>query len=117
MQFIVYGIENSPEANGPMSPKQMEQLGELTREGFEKGILVTTGAAQATGTRVRQSAGKVSITDAPLIEAKELTGGFAVIRANSVEEALEYAKRFRAIVGDGVSEIVRIFGPEDFGTV
>jgi hypothetical protein len=65
---------------------------------------------------VRQSAGKVSITDAPLIEAKELTGGFAVIRANSVEEALEYANRFRAIVGDGVSEIVRIFGPEDFGT-
>jgi hypothetical protein len=52
-----------------------------------------------------------------LIEAKELTGGFAVIRANSVEEALDYAKRFRAIVGDGVSEVARIFGPEDFGTI
>jgi hypothetical protein len=33
----------------------------------------------------------------------------------SVEEAVEWAKRFRQIVGDGESEIVRIYGPDDFG--
>jgi len=117
MQFIVYSVENSPEAAGPPSPKQLEQLGDLTRDGIEKGIIVTTGALQASGRHIRLAGGKFSVTDAPLIEAKELTGGFAVIRANSPEEVLDYAKRFRLIVGDGVSEIVRIFGPEDFGTI
>ena len=32
----------------------------------------------------------------------------------SEEEAIEWSKRFRSIVGDGESEIVRIFGPDDF---
>ena len=55
------------------------------------------------------------MTDGPYIEAKELLGGFAVIQVNSLEEAIEWSKRFRQIVGDGESEIVRLFGPEDFG--
>ncbi len=58
---------------------------------------------------------KIRVTDGPFIEAKELTGGFAVIKAESLEEAIEWCKRFRTIVGDGESEIVRIFGPDDFG--
>jgi hypothetical protein len=57
-------------------------------------------------------AGKFSVTDGPFIELKELTGGFAVIQANSLEEAVEWCKRFRKIVGDGESEIVPIFGPQ-----
>ena len=51
-----------------------------------------------------------------IIEAKGLTGGFAVIRVNSLEEAIEWSKRFRSIIGDGESEIVQVFGPEDFGS-
>ena len=51
----------------------------------------------------------------PFIEAKELTGGFAVIQVNSLEEAIEWSKRFRQIVGEGETEIVQVFGPADFG--
>jgi hypothetical protein len=39
--------------------------------------------------------------------------GFAVIQAESLEEAIEWCKRFRQIVGDGESEIVPILGPDD----
>jgi hypothetical protein len=42
-------------------------------------------------------------------------GGWAVIRVKSLEEAIEWCKRFRKIVGDGESEIVQVFGPEDSG--
>jgi hypothetical protein len=55
------------------------------------------------------------VTDGPFIELKELMGGWAVIRAKSLEEAIEWCKRFRKIVGDGESEIVQVFGPDDFG--
>jgi hypothetical protein len=55
------------------------------------------------------------VTDGPFIEVKELLGGFAVIQTKSLEEAIEWCKRFRKIVGDGESEIVPIFGPDDFG--
>jgi hypothetical protein len=40
----------------------------------------------------------------------------AVIQVNSLEEAIEWSKRFRQIVGDGESEIVQVFGPDDFGS-
>ena len=57
------------------------------------------------------------MTDGPFIELKELTGGFAVIQVESLEEAIEWSKRFRKIVGDGESEIVQVFGPGDFDLV
>jgi len=50
-------------------------------------------------------------------EALEPTYQQLILRLRASEEVLDYAKRFRLIVGDGVSEIVRIFGPEDFGTI
>jgi hypothetical protein len=41
---------------------------------------------------------------------------FGASRQNpSTEKAIEWSKRFREIVGDGESEIVQLFGPDDFG--
>ena len=37
-------------------------------------------------------------------------GGFALVEVRSQEEAIELAKRFRKIVGDGESEIRQVFG-------
>ena len=82
---------------------------------MKAGVLVTTGSLQPTGTRVRLSSGKYSVTDGPYIEAKELMGGFAVLQVKSLEEAIAWTKRFRDIVGEGESEIVPILGPADFG--
>ena len=77
--------------------------------------MVPAGALQPKGARRRLSGGKFTVTDGPFIELKELMGGWAVLRANSLEEAIEWCKRFRNIVGDGESEIVQVFGPEDAG--
>lgn len=48
-----------------------------------------------------------------MAEAKELVGGFALIEVGSKEEAIEWAKRFRSVEGDGVSYIRRVYGPDD----
>jgi hypothetical protein len=112
MQYLVYSTDQSPEAAAPLSPEKMEQMGKFMGEAMQAGVIVTTGGLEATSKRLRLANGKFTVTDGPYIEAKELMGGFAVIKANSVEEAIEWCKRFREIVGDGESEIVRLFGPE-----
>ena len=114
MQFLIYDPNPDPNA-APPTPELMAEMGQFIDEATKAGVVVATGALQPTGTRLRLSNGAFTVTDGPFIELKELTGGFAVIKAQTLEEAIEWCKRFRTIVGDGESEIVRVFGPEDFG--
>ncbi|HEU5099851.1 MAG TPA: YciI family protein [Roseiflexaceae bacterium] len=115
MQFLVYDPNQNMEASAPPTPEMLEQMGTFIAEAMQAGVVVTTGALNPKGTRLRLADGKFTVSDGPFIEAKELTGGFAVIEVSSLEEAIEWSKRFRQIVGDGESEIVQVFGPGDFG--
>lgn len=113
MQFLVYDPNHDPAAAaGPPSEELMTAMGQFITEAFQSGKLVTTGALPANGKRLRLTEGKFTVTDGPFIELKELTGGFAVIQADSIEEAIEWSKRFRQIIGEGESEIVPILGPQ-----
>ena len=111
MQFLIYGTEPNPESSAPPSPELMAELGKFMEEAVKAGVVLTTGGLQPTGTRVRLSGGKLTVTDGPFIEAKELIAGFAVIQVSSKEEAIEWATRFRKVIGEGESEIVQLFGP------
>ncbi len=113
MQFLVYDPNWKPETATPPTPELMAEMGKFMAEAIQAGALVATGALQPKGKRLKLSNGKFTVTDGPFIELKELMGGWAVIRANSLDEAIEWCKRFRKIVGDGESEIVQVFGPED----
>jgi hypothetical protein len=114
MQFMVYDPNFDPDADvNPPTPEMMAEMGAFIGEAVQAGVLVATGALQPNGTRLRLSNGKFTVTDGPFIELKELLAGFAVIQVPSLEEAIEWSKRFREIVGDGESEIVQVFGPED----
>ena len=113
MQFLVYDPNFNPEAATPPSPELMAEMGKFVGEAVQAGVVIATGSLQSKGKRLRLSGGKFTVTDGPFIELKELLGGFAVIRVKSLEEAIEWSKRFRKIVGDGESEIVQLFGPDD----
>jgi len=116
MQFLAYDPHYNPDAATPPTPELMAEMGKFMAEAIQSGTLVTTGALQSHGKRLLRSNGKFSVTDGPFIELKELTGGWAVLRVNSLDEAIDWCKRFRDIVGDGETEIVRLFGPEDYGS-
>jgi len=115
MQFLVYDPNFDPEKAQPPTPEMMEEMGKFIAEVKKSGILVATGALQQTGTRLKLSNGKFTVTDGPFIELKELMAGWALLQTKSLEEAIEWCKRFRQIIGDGESEIVQVFGPDDFG--
>ena len=116
MQYLVYDPHYNPEGATPPTPELMAEMGQFIGEAIKAGVLVTTGALAPKGTRLQLSGGKFTVTDGPFIELKELMGGWAVIRAKSLDEAIEWCKRFRKLVGDGKSEIVQLFGPDDHGS-
>ncbi len=115
MQFLVYDPNFDPENAAPPTPEMMAEMGQFIAEAMQAGKVVITGAVQEQGTRLKLANGNFTVTDGPFIELKELTAGFAVLEVGSLEEAIEWSKRFRKIVGDGESEIVQLFGPSDFG--
>jgi hypothetical protein len=43
--------------------------------------------------------------DGPFTETRELIAGYAIVQAKSKQEAIELAKRFLKVVGEGESEI------------
>ena len=114
MQFLVYDPNFNPETATLPTPEAMAEMGAFIGEAVQAGVVVVTGALQPQGTRLRLADGKFTVTDGPFIELKELLAGFAVLEVPSLEEAIEWSKRFRKIIGDGESEIVPLYGPQDF---
>jgi hypothetical protein len=114
MKFLVYDPNFDPESAVIPTPEAMAEMGAFIAEAVQSGVVVVTGALQPQGTRLRLAGGEFTVTDGPFIELKELLAGFAVLEVTSLEEAVEWSKRFRKIIGDGESEIVPLYGPGDF---
>lgn len=113
MRFLLYTTADSTQPSAPPAPPSqlmMEELAKLTEDTRRSGVLLATGGLSPASTRVRNTAGKLTVTDGPFAETKELTGGFALIEVKSRDEAIEWARRFRKIVGDGDSLIQEVFG-------
>ena len=110
------------EAGLPSVPELIEAIGKLSEEMTRSGVMVDNGGLMpsAAGARVRASQGKVSVTDGPFTETKELIGGYAIVEAGSRDEAIELGKQFMALhvrvlgdVYDGECEVRQMYeGPD-----
>ena len=98
----------------------MDRLSEeMTRAGS---LLQSEGLYPSSkGARVAASGGKLTVTDGPFTEAKELVGGIAIVQAKSKAEAIELGKRFmqlhQEVLGpswEGSLEVRQLFDPSDF---
>ena len=77
----------------------LDEMGTFATEKLKSGTLIDTAGLEPTsrGTRVRLSRGKLSFTDGPFTETKEVVGGYAIIEAYSREHAVELATEFMEI--------------------
>ena len=109
MKFL--SIYKTSERSTPPSPEHVASMGRLIEEGMKKGWLLGTEGClpSALGVRVRRSDDKFSVTDGPFTEAKELVGGFALLKADSKEEAIELARQFLKLAGDGECELRQLY--------
>jgi hypothetical protein len=111
------------EAGEPPDPKLMAAIQKLGEEQTRAGILLASEGLLPTsrGARVRVSGGKLTVTDGPFSEAKEVVGGYAILKAGSKQEAIELGKNFMKLHADvlgpsyeGELEIRQMFDAEDF---
>jgi hypothetical protein len=91
----------------PPTEEHMAAMGKLIADMAKDGTLIATDGLQSSskGARVRRSGGKTTVIDGPFTETKEVVGGFAIVEARSKEHAIELAKRFLEVVGEGESEV------------
>ena len=99
------------------SPKLMEDMGKLMDEMIREGTLVSTAGLRPTaeGVRVRSRRGKLSMTEGPFTETKEVIGGYAIFEAKDLEEAIRHTRRFLDVHGDEWDlecEVRPLAGPE-----
>jgi hypothetical protein len=109
MRFL--SIYKTVERGVPPSPEEMAEMGKRIEEGMKAGFLLAVEGCMpsALGARVRLSNGKLTVTDGPFIESKEVVGGLAILQANSKEEAIERVKQFLSFAGDGECELRQLF--------
>ncbi len=107
MRYLMIYHPDPNTAAAPPSQQLVTEMGAYIEEMTRAGTLLSTGGTcgPSAGLRVRRANGKVTVTDGPYAEAKELVGGYALVKCNSRDEAIAHAKRFLSIVGSGESEI------------
>lgn len=113
MQFLMMTTNDASAPAAPPTPELYAEMGKFIQEMSQAGVLLATGGLDPRATRIKHRDGKFTITDGPYTEAKEAIVGFALIQADSKEQAIEYSKRFWKIVGDGEGTIHQVFGPND----
>jgi hypothetical protein len=119
MRYIVL-LKATP-LSSPPPPELMDAIMKLGEEATKAGAMLDNAglAPSAEGARVQLSGGNLSVTDGPFAEAKEMIS-YALYQVRSKEEAVEWASRFMTLHRDlwpgweGESEVLRVFGPEDF---
>lgn len=76
-----------------------EEMGQFVTENLKKGVLLDTNGLRPTAeaTRVRQSRRKLTVTDGPFTETKEIVGGYALVDVGSKQEAVDLATKFMEI--------------------
>jgi hypothetical protein len=124
MRFIsMIKAGKDSEAGAPPDPRLIAAIGQLSEEMARAGVLLASEGLlpSSKGARIHASGGKLTVTDGPFSEAKELIGGYAILEAKSKAEAIELGKRFMKVHQDilgpaweGDLEIRQLFDAADF---
>lgn len=96
MKYLMFIRHSESYRESPPPPAMMEAMGKFVEKSFKDGILVDTGGLLPSkeGVRLRLGNGKITVTDGPFTESKEVIGGWAIVNAASKEEAIRLATEF-----------------------
>jgi hypothetical protein len=103
MRFLGYTLGDESVPMPPPAPELMTEMGDLLEDATKAGVLVATGGLAPTsmGAKVSLKDGEFTVVDGPFTEAKELIGGWALMECRDLSEAVEWAKRFVSVMGEG----------------
>ena len=115
---IVKATKNSEVGVLP-SEKLLAEMGKFNEELTKAGVMLAGEGLKPTskGARVKFRRGKPTVTDGPFTESKEVIAGYCLIQVASMQEAIDWVKRWPALDADGEVEIeIRpLYEADDFG--
>lgn len=93
MMFIKHEGDYDP---GQVPPSLYAAMGAFVEEYVKNGMFIDGAGLQplTKATRVRLKAGKITVSDGPFSESKEVVGGYSLIEAKTHAEAVALATRF-----------------------
>ena len=96
MKYLMFIKHSESSRNEPIPQALMDAMGEFVAKGFQDGTLKDTAGLRPTkdGFRIRSSKGKLTATDGPFMETKEVVGGYAMIEVETEAQAREIAHQF-----------------------
>jgi hypothetical protein len=116
-------VKSTPEIEADKVPaaemtKMFEEMGKYNEELVNAGIMLSGEGLRpsAQGARVLFSGSERRVVDGPFTEAKELIAGFWIWKVDSLEQAIDWAKRCPNPSGQEGQLEIRVIGEmEDFG--
>jgi hypothetical protein len=108
MSKFMYLFRSNPTAFQSLSPEQMQQTLKKWMDWKDK--LEKSGHIKQFGERL-DGTGKVvhgkakTVTDGPYIEVKDFIGGYMLVEAKNIDQAVELAKGCPVLESDGTVEI------------
>ncbi|HVZ71509.1 MAG TPA: YciI family protein [Polyangia bacterium] len=110
MRYISIFTNEGKQAHPP-SPEMMAKMGALIEKGMKEGWLIQTEGVSFSDKPIKVSSkkGKITVTDGPFAEAKEVLGGYALMEARDREHVLQLTRDFLAVAGDGTCEIHELY--------
>jgi len=119
MKYLTFIRHSESYRQSQPPPALMEAMDKFVQKSLKDGTLVDTGGLLPSkdGVRVRLAKGKISVTDGPFSESKEVIGGWAILKADSKAEAVRIATEFMELHRkhwpefEGESEVRPMFEP------
>ena len=120
MRFMIMVMATKESEAGILpKPEAFAAMQKYNAELVKAGVLLAAEGLAATskGARVKFSGDRRTVIDGPFAETKELVAGFSIIRAKSLEEAIELVKGTPNIFPNGEAEVEirKLMDVEDFG--
>lgn len=114
MRFMTF--VKGPENSGTPPQALFDAMDKYIADQAKAGIFVDGGGLERTkkAARVRIDGGKIKVIDGPFTESKEVIGGYAILNAKSLDDAIQMGREFMALHvkhwpgWDGESEIRQI---------
>ena len=96
MRYMMFIKHTRDYRDAHVPPGLFDDMGKFIEETMQNGNFVSAAGLQPadTGTHVTLKGGKITVTDGPFAESKEIIGGYAIMDAKSRDEALALATRF-----------------------
>jgi hypothetical protein len=108
--MLLYKADGQPEASiaaAARGPAMAGLIGEMRRAGVFLAFEPMQPSEQAL--RLVFTGGRHSVTDGPFAESKEVIGGYCMIEAPTINDAVGWSIRFAEVVGDVSIDIRQLY--------